>query len=872
MLRFTADASPWWLLLLVPALAAAGWWLYRVDFPGMTRPRRVILVTLRVILLLGLLLLAFRPNLVYERTLTYPGRVSFVLDNSRSMTVSDNRLSDGSALRLARRLSDERIGRQPLHEMATALEGAATRLASFERAARGADRSRDAYWDRVAEAREAIEKRYREAAKRAAAATEPVGALGEEAAQKLKRAKSRFEKARTGLDRFFGGKELPSTDAFDRYGDRIAGIAATALDLQAQLDAARVEGDADLAQAADRVRGRERRALVNEKLAASGPALERLGTEQGIERVGLMGGAADLVEADDLRVPEAEAGPTDLVGAVRRTVERESDFPLSAVVVVSDGRDVEARPSAPLEQLLAKEQVPLWSLPVGGRREPVDLSVVGVRAPPIAVANRPVTVRARLKAAMRKPRSLELRIRRDGEAVVERSVELEPGAERVVRLELTPGSPGHKRYTAAVEPIGDEVVPQANNTADFVMTVRKKPVRALVLDWKPRWETRFAINTLERLPYVETNDMVVLTGQEGELERGTARGSWPKSPEALALYDLVVLGELPDDTLTAQEWSNLRRWLERKGRTLCFLAPRSGAGGLPGGEAARALFPIGGEPAANAPLKRADAVGMTASAARHPLTAALAGILPSEASAGAALAPRSTALLTRAESGAPLLAVGHPGEGRVAAIDHPQLWRALNPTAHGAHQRLYVAMVTWAIESGWAGEKDGPRLWLEQRRARANRGAQVWVRGGGDAPVVEAVRGDEVVAAAEAEPAGAEAELRRAVFAELPPGEVTFRLRGAGGVATPRVSVVARRPELDYFARAAQPLTRLAEGSGGGVRPFTQLERVLERVEPKERVERSRTVWRLWTLPLVLTLLFVVLTAEWCLRKAWGRV
>ena len=146
--QFTASASPWWLLLLVPAAIAVGWFLYRVDLPGLKRVSSVTLVALRCVLLTALVFLTFRPNLIHRRTLTYPGCVVFVADDSLSMTARDTRLSDADALRLARNIDttspNADVPAEPIHAAARHLEGVIRQLRTFQRCTRDADRSRTA--------------------------------------------------------------------------------------------------------------------------------------------------------------------------------------------------------------------------------------------------------------------------------------------------------------------------------------------------------------------------------------------------------------------------------------------------------------------------------------------------------------------------------------------------------------------------------------------------------------------------------------------------------------------------------------------------------------------------------------------------------
>ena len=118
----------------------------------------------------------------------------------------------------------------------------------------------------------------------------------------------------------------------------------------------------------------------------------------------------------------------------------------------------------------------------------------------------------------------------------------------------------------------DEVVPTVNNQRDAVVAVVPEKLRVLLLDAVPRWETRFAINILRRLPFADVNAIVASTRPDGRLERDVRRGTWPADDATLSLYCVVILGDLPADTLTQGERNSLDRWVNHQGGTLVQLA------------------------------------------------------------------------------------------------------------------------------------------------------------------------------------------------------------------------------------------------------------------------------------------------------------
>ena len=912
-LQFTASASPWWLVLLVPAAVGVGWLLYRVDLPGLGRAQSIGLVGLRCLLLAGLVLLAFRPNLIHRRTLTYPGRVVFVVDDSLSMTTPDPQTPAAVALRLARSLDptspEADAPPEPLCVMAGQLEEVVRRLRAFQRDARDADRSLDAFWVQAEAAQGELTAkldRIDELATQAAA-------LLEDRDDELDEALAEAAAVRAGLATFFTGRDAPAPDAYREFYARADAVAERLLAFQAHLDERRLAaGSKPLRRRADDIRQSTRLELVRKKLARLAPRLDDLVPDQGFELVSLTSGEAAPIDGDTPPSLEPRPGETDLVGRLEAVLDAESDFPLSAIVLVSDGRDVVGRPIAALGRALSQKQVPVLSAGVGRPTEPTDVAVVELVAPPIAVAGAETTVRAKLKVALDAARTVRIELLRETEPVATHEVELTPADAQWIELPLAPDEPGVFGYTLRVEPLPGEVFPAANNAADFVLHVREQKLSVLLLDFAPRWETRFALNVLERLPYVELSGIVVLSQPEGKLVRGAERGTWPESPAALEMYDLVVLGDLPPHLLNEAEWAALGEWVEEKGGTLCLLAPRGRhAAGTPPPEPG--LWPLE-PPAADAravELKRGDELRLTPAGCIHPLTAALSADLGStDRASSPEIRPTAQVLMTGPDATRPLLTWQLLGEGKVLLLDAERLWMPLNPTARRGHLELFVGLVTWAVEGGWAERPDenidedtappendaGPRLALGRRRLVAGQPIEVIAAGGrttafqgrrGEDPgnrrpwkavvppagtVIEAFVAGEKVAESTAEPLHDGASLCGAVFADLPHGEVVFRLRDDPDVPAPPFRVVARQPELDFLALDERRLKALAETSGGAYRGMDRLERLLLEVEPQERIERRERLWRLWDGPYVMALLVVILSVEWVWRKLAGRV
>lgn len=827
LIRFTADVSPWWLALVLPLACALVWLLYRLELRQMDRRHRGPLLGLRLALAVLIVLMIFRPDLVHERTLTYPGRTMFVVDDSPSMAARDNRMTDAQALHTARTLDGQtQDDTAPLFALIHQVYAVQRELGDYERFSRGAERSRDEFWQTAAAYQDRIGEHLAACEEYLAIGRAMFGAPVPADMAKIDR---QLASLAAELPAYFSGSQTPAHAAFVRaaaQGDRIIALARQ---MQGELDERAIAaGDEQLADRAQAIRRTPRVELLSRQLA-------NIEIQTGYQAVSLITGQA-LDWPSDAAPLVTRAGVTDLVGRMQQLADEPSDFPLSAIVLLSDGRDVVGRPASALEQTLTRSQSPVMAAGVGDTIEPVDLALVELIAPPIAVANQPFSLMIRLKPALPQATETQLQITRGEEVVHSEKIKLTPGAQQDLTVRFTPTQLGIARYRLTLEPVPGEVLPVANNAADFVLNTRPRKVSVLLVDYRPRWQTRFVLNILRRLPYVQLNPIIVTTQQEGELRRGVELGAWPDSAAALDMYDLVFIGELPDDLLTDQEQRALTEWVEEKGRTLVRLGRRDAD-----------------------PIERFDNLVLAPAGLSHPMTLDLAGQLPVAEHDDAAV------LLVDAAGGA-LLTADFRAAGREVVLHTDRLWKALNRGHLAAHARMVVEMVTWGLEAERIAadeQENAPFIALDRRRLIA--GEPLGVRANvPDGTTVRLTDGEQVDRT-QTTAGGA------AVFAAAPPGDLRVELEGTE-LVSPSVFSVTDDDELDRLALDVERLSLLAQRTGGAYRALTELEQLLALREPTERVEQNERVWRLWDAPLLMGLLIVLLTVEWVYRKLVGLV
>lgn len=821
-LRFASELSPWWLLLLLPAVMILAAALLRRQFPDVRRSRSLGLAALRLLLISLVAVLVFRPDIVLTETLTWLGRVVVLVDNSASMSVNDPALPAAEALLVARAL-DPKLEPRAEHDRAEAILAAVEAIDRFEPVSRDTSRESDGFWQRAETAEQTVADRLAEAGDAALAAV--AGPL-------------------------FAGRSHPGSKAFAEARRRLT---QAALDLRrdrgardAELLAGETAAAGGLVAAVAGIRGRSRIEIVREMLRRGPQSLP----DQSLE-------VLPLATAEDPFT--IRDGGTDVGAGLARIVGEASPetatarSPINAIVLVGDGRDTAspARPAAEVLTMLAERKVPVFVCGAGGATEPADLAVLDAGVPPVAIADVPLKVAARVKTAVVEPGPVRVRLRRGNAtaaAVAESVVSAGPRPVESVVLEFTPGEPPARRgirverLAVEIEQSAGEVVPAVNNRRDVAVAIVPEKVRVLLLDAVPRWETRFAVNTLRRLPFADLNAIVVSTRPEGKLLRDVRPGTWPADDATLSLCSVAILGAVASDTLTPAELDALDRWVKEQGGTLVRLAA-DGPVAVPPQEWRLRLTDVG----------RA-----------HPLTRRIDAPTLDAGNASPAVAAGTPLLVTLDPAGGPpvpLVSVARDGAGKRVTIASDELWRALNSGDLDAHTAIYAELVAWAVTAPPAA--DAPQADVFVASDREPISIVLPAAAAADA-TVEAVMGDAVVATVSARE-------RVAVLPPQKPGRLELRIAGGGPLSTP-VEIVADDPEREFLARSDEWLAALASRTGGAVGALADLPRFIRSVPPQSRVERRETVWRPWSSGWTIAALGGLLILEWVWRKWEGLV
>jgi hypothetical protein len=580
-----------------------------------------------------------------------------------------------------------------------------------------------------------------------------------------------------------------------------------------------------------------------------------------------------MIDAADLPNISPVGTATDLAGAIDSvaTQEREQG---QAMVLLSDGiHNAGGGTARVLESArVARSLVcPIFTRTYGGQIQsyglaidipsPQDMAIVGQKLP--------LTARVTHTGIVRGRTSVTLLL--DGKQVDRRDVLLDPNGPSEVHFLITHDKVGVYPYEVRVEPLPGQTS-LANISASYALRVVDEPIRVLVLEGKPYWDSRFFIRTLAADPAVAINAVIRVSNNRlmdrtlsHSRESGAADQmveSWkittdPKEPlssmDKLRGYQIVVLGRDVESFLDDNAIANLRTWIaEQGGALVCYRgAPTSDQN-----DQVEKLLPVewSGDSSARFHMEltkqgrdldwlQIDPNGDDPYP-RLPTLALSDSII--------SVKPLATVLAsaTLSDGAKTPVVVYHPyGVGRVVTVEGAGMWRwAFLPPEYQDQEKAYAGL--WHSMMRWLTSADnlkpGQLVTLRADRVRFSTDepatATLLARqdnGKTSAPMVELDR-DESSAPSQSGafhkvftpmPLGSEPGVFRVNFGGLSEGRYQAKVSGANpDDPSTRIIFDVKKYDLEELDLVARPdlMQRIAEDSGGSVlsseNPASELE------------------------------------------------
>jgi len=605
-LRWVGD-WPWFAGLGVALLLGAlAWMLYRRDMLAHNRWLRVLLPSLRALAVILIVLMLSGPVLHHRKVIGQLARLFLCIDASESMQLADPSMDAGRKIAVARRLG--------------LLDGAGVALDLPNAAAALADARGIA--DRLPPPENLDDETWRKLSGEFAVKTdEAVKSFTKGAPGSDDLARLRAEIA--GPARELAGRQFVSTDDHVRAVNDLARLGETTGRFSLKISALfEKQIEADPAAAPLRAALTKFDALPRwqrlQALLLEGPPekriLARLAQKHDVQLVLLDGNEAKPLwhssggeSAPPTELQKPVAPVTNLTAGLKFAAEAAGGAERSAVVLFTDGQHNSGESPLDAARILAGRKTGVFSVGFGSQVPPRDIAVLRVVAPDSVFFEDRVRGEIFIKEEIPPGEPFTVWVKDGGKILWEKQlISIGKGVRRVpfefpireiaeARLKQQPqgyeiaGAP--LQLTAEVSAIeGDREL--SNNSAPLRFRAVTQKRRVMLLDGRPRWETRYLRNLFERDEKWEMNAVVAGATSDAGFVRGDKPGTFPATQKALDAYDLILFGEVPRALLKDEELKWLAEFVGKRGGAIAFIdGPRGALRGY-AGTPLEPLFPV----------------------------------------------------------------------------------------------------------------------------------------------------------------------------------------------------------------------------------------------------------------------------------------
>jgi hypothetical protein len=277
---------------------------------------------------------------------------------------------------------------------------------------------------------------------------------------------------------------------------------------------------------------------------------------------------------------------TDL-GAALGQVQREIPADqLAGVLVVSDGRHNHGSPVEPVAREMGLHGVPVASVVIGSAAPRRDAALADVRCPQTVFLGDKVHLNAAVKAIGCRGQQVVVKLVYKENTVDEQTIQVADDDFRTtVPLTHEPKEVGIHAYTVQLQPPVGVVFP-GNKKVDCQVAVTDGRIKLLLVDDRPRWEFRYLRNLFAgrdktvQLQWVLLHpDQLAGGGKPARSPASAARpyGEFeatmpPETAEDWLKFEVVVLGDLPPETLDEATLGVLKKFVGQQGGTLVVVA------------------------------------------------------------------------------------------------------------------------------------------------------------------------------------------------------------------------------------------------------------------------------------------------------------
>lgn len=286
--------------------------------------------------------------------------------------------------------------------------------------------------------------------------------------------------------------------------------------------------------------------------------------------------------AEEIQTVAADGRETRIHSSVRKIMRSPSGPPPVAMIMLSDGHDLETISPGQTARLASERDCPIYVVPFGAQGSAQDISIRATTYHPYSFRKQETRLGATIRALGYANETLTVDLLREGQPIAQKRIET--GTEPFHNIEFlaVEEEAGQFEYGIRVRPLANEVTTD-NNLAVTYLNVLDEKIKALLIEGEPYWDTTFLRRSLTRNDKLDIDALVRFTPNRTRAIRGNEkRKDEPlASPQTVADWDayrIVILGRSVETILGEQGLETLEEWVDKKGGIVLFSRGRAWSG------------------------------------------------------------------------------------------------------------------------------------------------------------------------------------------------------------------------------------------------------------------------------------------------------
>jgi len=291
-------------------------------------------------------------------------------------------------------------------------------------------------------------------------------------------------------------------------------------------------------------------------------------------RLHLFDSSPQQVSASALQSTIPDGDQTLIHSSLRQLLRNHQGPPPAALLVISDGHDLEAIPPGQTARLAHDRDCVIYGLPIGAAGSARDVSIRVAGYHPYTFRKQMTRLAANIRTIGCARETLVVDLFREGELVESKRLQTGDTSFHDIEFLVTEDNPGQFEYSFKVHPVSNEAQ-TTNNTAINYINVLDEKVRVLMVEGLPYWDTTFLRRSLARNDKLDVDALTRFTSDRVRAVRSNPKRSnqeltAPKTVADFLPYKVVILGKKTHEVLGLDGIKAMEEWVDQHAGIVIF--------------------------------------------------------------------------------------------------------------------------------------------------------------------------------------------------------------------------------------------------------------------------------------------------------------